>query len=700
MDDYLKNLGITPNDPSQQQSDQSILGDADAPPTTGGSNIWDFINKPAGQPSGGTTATEPPPADSGDTGTGIHGFDINGNPLNLAGTGDMYGGDSWFSGVILNDKGQYVGEGYDTAAEAAAAKALDQRALADAEAGQGAVIGGTTQSDNITRLKNQLAGFNPGASTAATSTAATPAGYNPMNTNGMTELAGYNIPSNLSAEEQRYWHAGLADPREQQLIKAYQTNPSSLDAWQTFLATDPGVMGQEDWRSNNRASDGNSDQGAFSGNPLGFYQQYLNDINASPELQASMQKDLGASVQKAGAAAAQFNTTIQQVAASNHSDPNILGIVVAAVAAYFLGPEVLSAFEAGDAVATADAINTMATLDSTSLQMSLMAQGFTSEEAAALAAGVGGDAGAGAAAAVSAGSAGVGAGDAVSTANASLDALNGMSATQDAASLANAAGDAANLTEDQMVQQMNQQIAQDLTTQAGQQAVQGAEQVVSKAAIDAGEQQLADQFAQEAATQAFTPSTLSKVADLLGVRSVKDVLQYLGLAGSVAGVVGARNATKSGGNTGATGSAGQTVTALGTNTANTANQLLDRYNAGQLTAGDAGTVSQWQEQALAQVRQQYASMGLSNSSMEMQAEQQVRQNAGMYQSQLLQNELQSALSAAGTASSTLNGIVTANVQSNKDLTSAWTNFMNSLGKFGQTSGSPAATNDQQGAAGP
>ena len=126
----------------------------------------------------------------------------------------------------------------------------------------------------------------------------------------------------------------------------------------------------------------------------------------------------------------------------------------------------------------------------------------------------------------------------------------------------------------------------------------------------------------------------------------------------------------------------------------TSNNLLSKFNSGQISAADSYAINQQMQQSIAQAKQYYASAGLSNSSMEHEAIQTIQNNAENQRQQALQNMLTQGLSAAGTAQGPQIAAVNASVQSDAQLQKATSDFMAALARMnagGTTPNQPTPT---------
>jgi hypothetical protein len=123
----------------------------------------------------------------------------------------------------------------------------------------------------------------------------------------------------------------------------------------------------------------------------------------------------------------------------------------------------------------------------------------------------------------------------------------------------------------------------------------------------------------------------------------------------------------------------------------TSNNLLSKFNSGQISAADSYAINQQMQNSIAQAKQYYASAGLSNSSMEHEAIQNIQNNAENQRQQALQNMLTQGLSAAGTAQGPQLAAIQAGVQSDAQLQQATANFMSALARMNAGSTAPAAS---------
>ena len=120
----------------------------------------------------------------------------------------------------------------------------------------------------------------------------------------------------------------------------------------------------------------------------------------------------------------------------------------------------------------------------------------------------------------------------------------------------------------------------------------------------------------------------------------------------------------------------------------TSNQLLSQFKTGQLNAADSYAIQNMVQQQTASIKQYYASAGLSNSSMEAEALNQIGVQAQAMREQALQNMLSQGLQSAGVAQGPQIAAVQASVAADNELSQASSNFMAALAKM-NTSNTPA-----------
>lgn len=114
-------------------------------------------------------------------------------------------------------------------------------------------------------------------------------------------------------------------------------------------------------------------------------------------------------------------------------------------------------------------------------------------------------------------------------------------------------------------------------------------------------------------------------------------------------------------------------------------QLISQYQSGQLNVADAKAINDWESAQLAQSRQYYAKAGLSDSSMAVQAEGQIHQQAQAMRDQALQNMLKVGLSAVGQASQPLTQLAQQQVSQDAALQQAMANFLMAMAQNSITS---------------
>lgn len=99
----------------------------------------------------------------------------------------------------------------------------------------------------------------------------------------------------------------------------------------------------------------------------------------------------------------------------------------------------------------------------------------------------------------------------------------------------------------------------------------------------------------------------------------------------------------------------------------TGNQLIANAQAGTLPAGMDAAIQQQTNDAITAVKSKYASLGLSGSSSELQAINQIQQQAGQQRAEQLQQILAQGLSAVGAAGSTDQSIAQSQLNQDKSL---------------------------------
>jgi hypothetical protein len=114
-------------------------------------------------------------------------------------------------------------------------------------------------------------------------------------------------------------------------------------------------------------------------------------------------------------------------------------------------------------------------------------------------------------------------------------------------------------------------------------------------------------------------------------------------------------------------------------------KLIAQYQSGQLNAGDAYNLAQWDEQQSQSTKDYYDKAGLGDSSMAQQALAGVHaQSAGM-RAQALQNYLSSGLAALGSASTTLTPIIQQQIAADQQAQQAQSEFFKALAAMSTSS---------------
>jgi hypothetical protein len=178
-------------------------------------------------------------------------------------------------------------------------------------------------------------------------------------------------------------------------------------------------------------------------------------------------------------------------------------------------------------------------------------------------------------------------------------------------------------------------------------------------------------------------SSIQKALQALGINSGKDALQY---ANAGLGATGLAMQAKMG------SSAQNQMNKIAGPTSAVGNQLLQQFQAGQISPTDAFTISQNAQHQKAQVDQYYAKAGLSNSSMHTQALAQIDKEAENQRQQAVQNMLKSGLAASGVANPTLVAGVNAGLQQDNAAMKSMQDFLKTLSGMGaQQAAAPAAS---------
>lgn len=123
------------------------------------------------------------------------------------------------------------------------------------------------------------------------------------------------------------------------------------------------------------------------------------------------------------------------------------------------------------------------------------------------------------------------------------------------------------------------------------------------------------------------------------------------------------------------------MTTLSAQDAALASSLVNQYNSGQLNAGDAASIAQWQQGQEEATKQYYANAGLSDSSMEQQAIGQVHAQAVQMRQQALNNYLQPALTATGLAFGQAQTLLNYQLQQDQQKQQAQSNFLQVLAQM-------------------
>ena len=107
-------------------------------------------------------------------------------------------------------------------------------------------------------------------------------------------------------------------------------------------------------------------------------------------------------------------------------------------------------------------------------------------------------------------------------------------------------------------------------------------------------------------------------------------------------------------------------------------QLLSNFQNGQMTAADQANIAQFRQEQTAAIKQQYAQMGLSGSSMEQQALAGIEQQATQMQQQALQNQLSQATQAAGISNPIVSQAVSQQIAQDQQAQQAQQNLMKAM----------------------
>ncbi len=117
--------------------------------------------------------------------------------------------------------------------------------------------------------------------------------------------------------------------------------------------------------------------------------------------------------------------------------------------------------------------------------------------------------------------------------------------------------------------------------------------------------------------------------------------------------------------------------------------LLDQYNSGKLNASDAQGIQQWVTTSKAQIRQQYASAGMGNSTQAQQAEAAIDQQAQAMTAQALNNYLNEAMGVTGAMTGPYGTLASQQIQQDAALQAAAGNVFKSIGTQQANQGAPA-----------
>lgn len=113
-------------------------------------------------------------------------------------------------------------------------------------------------------------------------------------------------------------------------------------------------------------------------------------------------------------------------------------------------------------------------------------------------------------------------------------------------------------------------------------------------------------------------------------------------------------------------------------------QLVAQYQSGQLNAGDAYNLAQWDEQQSQSTKDYYDKAGLGDSSMAQQALAGVHAQSAAMRAQALQNYLSSGMSALGNASNTLTPIISAQIAADQRAQQVQSDFFKALASMNTT----------------
>lgn len=127
---------------------------------------------------------------------------------------------------------------------------------------------------------------------------------------------------------------------------------------------------------------------------------------------------------------------------------------------------------------------------------------------------------------------------------------------------------------------------------------------------------------------------------------------------------------------------------------NAANQALQEYSSGTLSGPQQAAITQWTDQATAQVKNSYAQMGLSGSSQEASAIAQVQQQAQAQGQTYIQQNFANAMQALGLSNGVYSGITQSQLSTSAGMQSALGSLAQALGVAASkpaTTTAPAAT---------
>lgn len=110
-------------------------------------------------------------------------------------------------------------------------------------------------------------------------------------------------------------------------------------------------------------------------------------------------------------------------------------------------------------------------------------------------------------------------------------------------------------------------------------------------------------------------------------------------------------------------------------------ELTEALKTGKLPAGQQATFDQAKQDAISAIKADYANRGLSGSTMEQQALQAAETSAASAQATQLQSLFQTGLSEIGSSSQIYDKIMSANIEQNKDLSTAISAAIGSMGNY-------------------